>query len=112
MSNKLKYYAVFTCCLVLFACGISVPPEKSDYVGEWEGEYSELQIYQDGQVNFEKEEGNSSTQVKGPITSFEGDDFSVGIACISTTFEVSKPPYQENGRWKMVVDGEELTKIR
>jgi len=29
----------------------------------------------------------------------------------STTLEVSKPPYQDAGKRKMVVDGVELTKV-
>jgi hypothetical protein len=41
---------------------------------------------------------------------FEGDHFVVGIAFLSTTFEVSTPPHQEAGTWKMVVDGVELTR--
>jgi len=51
-----------------------------------------------------------TTSVNGPLKDFDGDNFSAGIGPMSTTFVVSKPPYQDKGRWKMVVDGVELTK--
>jgi hypothetical protein len=43
---------------------------------------------------------------------FEGDNFVVGLPLLSTTFQVSKPPYEEAGRWKMIVDGVELTRAQ
>ena len=52
-----------------------------------------------------------TVSVTGPIQEFQGDDFVVGIAFLKTTFAVSKSPYEENGEWKMVVDGVELTRI-
>ena len=36
---------------------------------------------------------------------FEGTDFVVGVGPMSTTFKVSRPPYDGGGTWKMVVDG-------
>ena len=41
---------------------------------------------------------------------FEGDDFAVGVGCVVTRFEVSEPPHLEDGSWRMVVDGVELTR--
>jgi len=45
-----------------------------------------------------------------PAAAVRGDHFVVGIAFLPTTFEVSTPPHQEAGTWKMVVDGVELTR--
>jgi hypothetical protein len=52
----------------------------------------------------------TTTSINAPLRQFEGDHFVVGIAFLSTTFEVSTPPHQEAGTWKMVVDGVELTR--
>jgi hypothetical protein len=97
----------------LLGCGKPVPAEKSTYVGEWRAETMALSITQNGDVAYKRIKGNSTTSVNGPLQRFEGDNFVVGIAFASTTFEVSKPPYQqEPGTWKMVVDGVQLTKVQ
>jgi hypothetical protein len=45
------------------------------------------------------------------LKEFTGDDFSVGIGPMTTTFDVSKPPHQDkDGSWRMTVDGLELTR--
>lgn len=97
--------------LALSACGQPVPPEKSAYVGEWRAPAMGLLIMQDGSVAYKRLKAGVRTSANGPIRRFEGDDFVVGVPLFSTTFEVSKPPYQEAGKWKMVVDGVELTKV-
>jgi len=69
-----------------------------------------LHISQDGRVKYKRIRGSQTTSVDGPLKDFDGDNFEVGVWKMSTTFVVSNPPYQEAGRWKMVVDGVELTK--
>ena len=69
-----------------------------------------LTLMQDGTVRYKRVKGSTTTSIDGPLRRFEGDNFVVGIPFISTTFEVSKPPYQEAGTWKMVVDGVELVR--
>ena len=98
--------------LMLSACGKPVLPEKSAYVGEWRAQAMVLLITQDGSVAYKRMKGGTTTSVNGPLRQFEGDNFVVGVPLISTTFEVSRPPYQQGGKWKMVVDGVELTKVQ
>lgn len=98
--------------LLLAACGKPVPPEKSAYVGDWGSSNVTLRIAQDGRVEYKRVSGNASTSVNAPIQRFEGDNFVVGIPYLTTTFVVSRAPYQQDGRWKMVVDGVELTRAR
>lgn len=107
---KVRAVMVILTCLVLTACGIAVPGDKADYVGEWKGIGMSLVITSDGGVAYERTSGGGSTSVKGPLQSFDGDNFDVGVWLFSTTFVVSKPPYEDNGTWKMVVDGVELTR--
>ena len=95
---------------LLCGCGIPVPEDKSSYVGEWRSKEMYLLILQDGSVDYKRLKKGSTVSVTGPIQEFQGDNFVVGFSFVNTVFEVSKTPYQENGEWKMVVDGVELTK--
>lgn len=111
MWKRVQYgLAAVAVALFVAGCGIEVPEDKSDYVGQWVGEDMSLAIEQGGAVSYERKKGSSTTKVNGPIQKFEDDNFVVGIPFLNTTFEVSKSPYEEEGVWKMVVDGVELTK--
>ena len=94
----------------LVGCGKPVPQEKSAYVGEWQEKTMYLLITQDGSVRYKRLKGGASTSVEGPLKGFVGDNFEVGIGPMATTFVVSKPPYQDGEKWKMVVDDVELLK--
>jgi hypothetical protein len=107
-----RHFLLAIALIVAFAgCAQSVPADKSDYIGEWKAPGMTLLITQDGSVQYERIKGGGKTKVTGPIQKYEGNNFSVGIGFLSTTFVVSKPPYQASGVWKMVVDGVELTKV-
>lgn len=108
---KIRPPVVVLLALFLSACGIPVPPDKADYVGEWRAVGMELVITADGSVEYERSSGGISKSVNGPIKEFRGDDFVVGILFLTTTFEVSETPHQVGGMWKMVVDGVELTRV-
>jgi hypothetical protein len=69
-----------------------------------------LLITQDGSVRYKRLKGSMTTSIEGPLKGFNGDNFEAGIGSLATTFVVSKPPYQDGGKWKMVVDDVELTK--
>ncbi len=112
MTKRTLLMCLLTGTLMLSACGKPVPPEKSAYVGEWRAQAMVLLITQDGSVAYKRMKGGTTTSVNGPLRQFEGDNFVVGVPLISTTFEVSKPPYQQAGKWKMVVDGVELTRVQ
>jgi hypothetical protein len=96
--------------LSLFGCGKPVPAEKSAYVGEWQEKTMYLLITQDGSVRYKRLKDGVSTSLEGPLKGFVGNNFEAGIGPLATTFVVSKPPYQDGEKWKMVVDDVELTK--
>lgn len=97
--------------LALAGCAKPIPPERSAYVGEWEADAMALLITQDGRVAYKRLFGSSgSKSVSGPIQSFEGNNFIVGIGPVKTRFVVSVPPHEVRGEWKMTVDGVELTR--
>ncbi len=97
--------------ILLAACGIDVPPEKSAYVGQWEADGMTLLISRDGRVSYQRFRKGASTRINAPLKAFHGDDFDVGIGPMTTTFQVSSPPRETEGVWKMTVDGVELTRI-
>ncbi|WFU37681.1 hypothetical protein QA640_24775 [Bradyrhizobium sp. CB82] len=111
MGKKVRFVIAIAAMLTLSACGQAVPNDKAAYVGEWKAQTMSLLLTQDGSIRYKRVRGNTTTSINAPLRRFEGDNFVVGIPFISSTFEVSKPPYQEAGTWKMVVDGVELTRL-
>jgi len=98
-------------CLMIGCQSVPVPEEKKAYVGTWEGIGFRLTIYENGGIDYRRVNGNYSTSLTGPLKSFRGDDFVVGVLFVTTTFEVQHPPYLEGDDWFMVVDGVELKKV-
>ena len=98
-------------CLLSGCNSIPIPEEKRTYVGTWEGVGFHLTITDDGGVNYRRVNGKITKTVTGPVKSFEGDDFIVGVLFITTTFKVQHPPYMEGNEWLMVVNGVELKKV-
>ena len=98
--------------LLLAACAIPVPPEKAAYVGEWKAPGMSLLILADGSIVYERIRGGATTKINGPLKAFKGDDFEVGIGSMATTFKVSATPHEKDGRWRMTVDGVELTRTQ
>ena len=101
---------VLAACLLLGACSKPLPPERSDYVGDWRATTMRVLILADGTVAYKRLKQGATFSVNGPLQRFEGNNFVVGIWFLTTTFVVSEPPHEVNGKWKMVVDGVELTR--
>ncbi|WP_297831958.1 hypothetical protein [Thermomonas sp.] len=111
----MRRFAIATLLLAtlgLAGCGQSVPPDKQAYIGEWQSNGMAVNISQSGKVIVVKEGGgNASTRVEAPLQGFDGNDFIVGLGPMKTTYRVSVPPHEDNGEWKMTVDGKELTRV-
>ena len=107
---KLRIVLLMALLTPLSGCSNPIPPEKSDYVGQWRSKEMTLLILADGTVDYQRYKNGGAVTVNGPLQEFDGDDFSVGIGFLSTTFEVSQPPAMVEGRWQMVVDGVRLTR--
>lgn len=98
--------------LLLTACtGIPLPEDKRDYAGRWTSESVTLAIGEDGSVAYARREGSSRTTLNAPIQRFENEDFVVGILSFTTTFDVTEPPHEVDGKWVMTVDGVQLTRM-
>lgn len=98
--------------LLASACkGQPLPADKLEYAGQWRGGGVDLVITADGGVSYRKVSGSSTVEINGPIKGFDGDDFVVGVMVVKTGFDVTAPPHEEGGAWKMTVDGVELTRV-
>ncbi len=112
MRKKISLFAITTLCLLLLSsCGIPVPADKMDYVGEWRAPGMYLLIMADGSVKYKRIKKGFTKSIEAPLKRFNGDDFIVGIGSFKTTFRVDKRPYRDNGRWKMVVDSVTLIRV-
>lgn len=110
--GRLSFVCLVMGLLALAGCAKPVPPEKAAYVGEWQSDTMALLITAEGRVVYERQVGsNGNKSIDGPLKAFEGDDFVVGVGPVETTFVVSTPPHEEDGEWKMTVDGEELVRM-
>ncbi|HEU4852661.1 MAG TPA: hypothetical protein VFT37_10960 [Telluria sp.] len=89
---------------------LPVPAEKMAYVGEWVGKDMRLNIAKNGQIDYKVKKPNKKVDMSIELVRFEGNNFDAGYGIVTTTFVVSKPPHKVGDKWKMVVDGVELTK--
>ena len=97
--------------LALAACAKPVPADKQDYVGTWESATMSLVITPEGRVVYKHApNANTSKSLDAPIKAFEGNDMVVGVGPLTTRFVLALPPHEEDGVWKMTVDGEQLTR--
>lgn len=98
-------------CLLLVGCAEPLPPERLDYVGQWQAPGMTLLILADGSVSYQRIRGGATVSVNGPLQAFIGNDFSVGLGPLSTQFSVSVAPHEREGVWYMTVDGVDLTRV-
>jgi hypothetical protein len=89
--------------------------ERQAYIGSWRGPDSHLVIKADGTVEYRSQrtvgDTTNSTSVAGPIDSFDGSSFIVGVLGNNTPFDVSEPPGPDGaGGMTMTVNGEPLTR--
>jgi hypothetical protein len=102
-------------CLIVsqpsFADPVPVPANKSAYVGEWLGEKMRLKLHQDGKVEYKRDQPGKNVSLSIELQGFNGDNFDAGWGIVHSTFVVSTPPHRDHGKWKMTVDGVELTKV-
>jgi len=91
-------------------CAQPLPEDRLNYVGDWRSEDMQLVIFADGRVEYQRVQGGMTTSIHAPLKDFSDDGFTAGLLFATTTFDVTVPPHEVNGAWKMTVDGVELTR--
>lgn len=87
-----------------------VPADKQAFVGNWQGKDMQLSMSKEGKIKYKRNEPGKNLDLSLDLVGFNGNNFDVGVPFLRTTFVVSKPPHREGGKWKMTVDGVELTR--
>jgi hypothetical protein len=109
-TTNSKFIILISLLLLLSGCSKPLPNDKLDYQGDWQNASVRLIITSDGSVSYKKVVDGMTTTIDAPIKAFIGDDIEVGVGWFTTVFDVSEPPHQIDGQWKMIVDGHLLTK--
>lgn len=87
-----------------------VPADKMAYVGTWQGKDMRLALSKDGKIQYKRDQEKKKVDLSIDLLGFNGNNFDAGWGFVRSTFVVSKPPHREDGKWKMTVDGVELTR--
>lgn len=103
--------ALLSLLALLAACAQPVPEAYADYVGHWRGEGMRLVIRADGHADYDRVQGQSHVSIEGNAHSFSKGGFRIGLGPLSADFTVQRGPEVEKGRWRMIVDGVELTRV-
>jgi len=91
--------------------GAAVAELRKQFVGHWKGDGMDLLIAPDGTVKYERLKGGSSRKLTGAtISAFRRDSFDVTLLLMTTTFKIDRAPYQEEGRWHVVIDGAHMVR--
>jgi len=96
---------------LLVACAEPVPAQHSDYIGHWRGDGMRLVIWSDGHADYDRVQGQNRVSIEGNAHSFSENGFRIGLGPLSADFEVQRKPHLADGRWRMTVDGVELTRV-
>lgn len=96
---------------LLAACAEPVPVQHGQYVGHWQGEGMRLVIRMDGHADYDRVQGHSRVSIEGNVHSFSERGFRIGLGPLSADFDVQRGPHLADGRWRMTVDGVELTRV-
>jgi hypothetical protein len=83
---------------------------KQDFYGTWIGGDWTLIISPNGNVDWKQEGSGTSKSINAPITRFGQHEFEVGMLGITSTFHIDTPPHDDNGTWKMTLDGVDLVR--
>ena len=106
-----RRFALLCLLALLAACAEPVPEAYGDYVGHWRGDGVRLVIRADGHADYDRVQDRSHFSLEGNVHGFDGTGFRIGLGPLSAGFRVQRPPHLQDGRWRMTVDGVELTRV-
>jgi len=86
------------------SCGSKTPLTENQkvFAGKWvTNDGTWLQIYNNGGGDFNQ----SNSNVSGGSVEINQNTIKIGLFGLNSEYNIDKPPYQDNGSWYMVLDG-------
>ncbi len=102
---------------LMTAPGAAVLPLDEDvYIGLWQGENGTLRIEENGDVDYRRTPGadfsHPARSLPGRLERIDDERFAVRANNgTDAVYNVQSAPYQEGRAWKLVFDGEELSRL-
>jgi hypothetical protein len=83
----------------------------TNFIGTWTSAGTNLVITEKGKLHYICFKGSSRKRINGTIKEFKENSFVVKVLWIfSFTFKIDEPPHKSGNKWKMRINGVELTK--
>jgi hypothetical protein len=110
--------------LIIVGCSKTSPllENQKDYIGKWKNDSSTLIIEKDGDAKYSQHlkaetkttssdiSTSSLSNIKAPITALDAQHIQIGEGSMSKEFKVDKPPFEQDGKWKVILDGQVYTR--
>lgn len=82
------------------------------FVGVWKAVGMDLTITEDGTVEYKRiKKGITKSFSGGRVVKITPENIIVKVLVSKTAFIINEPPHEENGKWKMTLDGVELERV-
>ena len=122
---KAKFFATsILCTALLIACSKTSPllENNKSYIGEWKSDNSALTIDKDGVAQYKQHhksenktsnndiKTSSASNIKAPISQLDGQHLKIGQGNLSQDFEITKAPFLQDGKWRIILNGTSYTK--
>ena len=107
--KKILLPLLFCIALLLSGCVDKTPlsEEQKSFAGKWvSNDGTWIQVFNDGGGSFEL----SNSSVTGGSATLTDSTIVIGLMGLDATFRIDKAPYEEDGVWKMDLDGNTYTK--
>ena len=83
-----------------------------NFVGAWKAIGMDMVITEDGSFHYKRFKSGWRKEINGTFKEFKGNTFIVNALWVfPVTFKINEPPHKSGNKWKMRIDGVELTRI-
>ena len=110
--------------LTIAGCSKTSPllENQKDYVGKWKNDSSTLIIERNGDAKYSQHlkteakttssdiSTSTSSDIKASLTKLDAQHIQIGEGSMSKEFKVDKPPFEQDGKWKVILDGQIYTR--
>ena len=110
--KKILLFLLIATSLSLFSCRKDFPADKLNFVGIWEGDYTELTIEADGSGSYIYDDGFVNKYITGGKVKITDKQLSIHLGIFKKKYKIDKEPFADsNGYIIMTLDGEDFYKF-